>query len=92
VRGIVDVQNSLKVVGLEVPRKTDSAVHQQIEYGLRWSPYVDGKGISVAVKDGIAVISGTADSWREKIAATEIAQRAGAESVLNQAKVKNLSS
>jgi osmotically-inducible protein OsmY len=50
----------LKIVGLEVPRKTDSAVQQEIEYGLRWSPYVDSKGIGVAVKDGIAIISGTA--------------------------------
>jgi osmotically-inducible protein OsmY len=92
VPGVVDVQNSLKVVGLEVPRKTDSVVQEQIEYGLRWSPYVDSKGIAVSVKDGIATLSGNASSWQEKIAATQIAQRAGAESVLNQVKVKDQSS
>jgi osmotically-inducible protein OsmY len=92
VPGVVDVRNNLRVADLEVPYRTDWAVQQQIEYGLRWSPYVDSKGIAVSVKDGIATLSGTANSWREKIAPTEIAQRAGAESVLNQVKVKDLSS
>jgi len=92
VNGVGEVKNSLQVVELEVPRKTDSAVQQQIEHGLRWSPFSDGKNIAVSVKDGIATLSGTASSWREKIAATQIAQKAGAESVLNQMKVKDQSS
>jgi osmotically-inducible protein OsmY len=77
---------------LEVPYRTDWAVQQEIEYGLRWSPFIDGQGIAVSVKDGIAVLSGNATTWKAKIAATQIAQRAGAESVLNQVKVKDLSS
>jgi len=64
--GVGDVKNSSKVVELEVPRKTDSGLQQEIEYGLRWNLYVEGKSIAVSVKDGIAVLSGTASSWREK--------------------------
>jgi osmotically-inducible protein OsmY len=82
VPGVVDVRNNLRVADLEVPYRTDWAVQQEIEYGLRWSPF----------KDGIAVLSGNATTWKAKIAATQIAQRAGAESVLNQVKVKDLSS
>ena len=58
--GVVDVRNNLRVTDLEVPYRTDWAVQQEIEYGLRWSPFIDGEGIAVSVKDGIAIISGTA--------------------------------
>jgi osmotically-inducible protein OsmY len=92
VPGVVDVRNNIEVVDLELPRQTDWAVQQEIEYGFRWSPFIEGEGIDVAVKDGIATLSGNASSWQEKIAATQIAQRAGAESVLNQVKVKDQSS
>ena len=92
VPGVVDVRNNLRVADLEVPYRTDLAVQQEIEYGLRWSPFIDGQGIAVSVKDGIAVLSGNATSWRARMAATQIAQRAGAESVLNQVQIKEQSS
>jgi len=91
VPGVVDVRNNLRVVDLEVPQKTDRAVQQEIEYGLRWSPYIQDEGIAVSVKNGIAVLSGSADSWEEKMVASRIAERAGAESVLNQVQVKEQS-
>ena len=91
VPGVVDVRNNLRVTDLEVPYKTDGALQQEIEYGLRWSPFIEGQGITVSVKDGIAVLSGNATSWRAKMAATEVARRAGAESVLNQVQVKQSS-
>ena len=88
----VEVRNNLEVVDLEIPRKTDWAVRRDIEQGLRWSPYVQGAGIKVAVDNGVAVLSGTATSWEERIAAGRIAERAGAESVLNQLQVSQRSS
>jgi osmotically-inducible protein OsmY len=87
VPGVVDVGNNLRVTDLEVPYKTDGALQQEIEYGLRWSPFIEGQGIAVSVEDGIAVLSGNASSWRAKLAATQVARRAGAESVLNQVQV-----
>jgi osmotically-inducible protein OsmY len=92
VPGVVAVNNGLKVVDLEVPRQTDWDLQQKIQDGLRWNPFIGSKGIGVSVKNGIAVLSGTASSWQEKAAATQIAERAGAESVLNQVQVTNQSS
>lgn len=92
VPGVVDVRNNLEVVDLQVPQKTDWAVEQEIEYGLRWSPYIEGEEIAVSVENGIAVLSGSASSWEEKMTASRIAQRAGAESVLNKLQVKEQSS
>lgn len=92
VPGVVDVRNNLRVTDLEVPYNTDGAIKQDIEYGLRWSPFIEGQGIAVSVEDGIAVLSGKASSWRAKLAATQIARRAGAESVLNQVQVKEQTS
>ena len=92
VPGVVDVRNNLRVTDLEVPYKTDGALQQEIEYGLRWSPFIEGQGIAVSVEDGIAVLSGNASSWRAKLAATQVARRAGAESVLNQVQVKEQTS
>jgi osmotically-inducible protein OsmY len=88
VPGVVDVRNNLRVTDLEVPYKTDGALQQEIEYGLRWSPFIEGQGIAVSVEDGIALLSGNASSWQAKLAATQVARRAGAESVLNQVQVK----
>ena len=92
VPGVVNVRNNLRVTDLEVPYKTDGALQQEIEYGLRWSPFIEGQGIAVSVEDGIAVLSGNASSWRAKLAATQVARRAGAESVLNQVQVKEQTS
>ena len=92
VPGVVDVRNNLRVTDLEVPDKTDGALQQEIEYGLRWSPFIEGQGIGFSVEDGIAVLSGNASSWRAKLAATQIARRAGAESVLNQVQVNEQTS
>jgi osmotically-inducible protein OsmY len=92
VPGVVDIGNNLQVVSLEIPRKTDWAIQQQIEDRLQWNPYVQGTDISVSVKDGIAVLSGTTTSWETKLSAGRIAERAGAESVLNQVQVKQQAS
>jgi osmotically-inducible protein OsmY len=92
VPGVVDVNNRLSVVDLELPQQTDWELQQQIRDGLRWNPYIGSRGISISVKNGIAVLSGTASSWQERAAAAQIAQRAGAESVLNQVKVMGPSS
>jgi osmotically-inducible protein OsmY len=92
VPGVVDVNNRLTVVDLELPQQTDWELQQQIRDGLRWNPYIGSRGISISVKNGIAVLSGTASSWQERAAAAQIAQRAGAESVLNQVKVMGPSS
>jgi osmotically-inducible protein OsmY len=92
VPGVVDVRNSLQVVDLEVPQQTDWDLEQKIRDGLRWNPFIGTKGIGVSVKNGIAVLSGTAGSWQEKMAATHVAESAGAESVLNQVEVQKRSS
>ena len=58
--------------------KSDPEIAEAIRNELWWSPFVDADGITIVVEDGIATLTGTADSWAERQSATENAYEAGA--------------
>ena len=70
------------------PYISDAVVQAGIEEELFWSPFVDSDDITVAVKNGVATLTGTVNSWYEYNAATESALDSGARSVINDLKVK----
>jgi osmotically-inducible protein OsmY len=67
------------------------SVDAKIEDGIReqlfWSPVINEAYIEVDVKNGIAYLSGTVDTWYEKTAARQGAWRAGARQVVTDIEV-----
>ena len=61
----------------------DAAIQEEIERELFWSPFVEADQVEVAVENGVAILSGTVDSWSEYNAATANAQESGAVDVEN---------
>jgi osmotically-inducible protein OsmY len=70
------------------PYINDAVVQAGIEDELFWSPFVDRDKVKVAVKNGVATLTGTVNSWSEYYSATENALEGGARSVINDLKVK----
>jgi osmotically-inducible protein OsmY len=66
---------------------SDWAIKSEIEDKLWWSPFVDSDEVHVAVKNGVATLTGTVDTWKERLAATENAYDGGALAVDNELKV-----
>jgi len=56
----------------------DAEILDEINDELFWSPFVDSDDITVSVKEGVATLNGTVDSWSEWRAATENAYEGGA--------------
>lgn len=69
--------------------KDDADLKSSIESEFFWSPYVDQDQVQVAVKDGVATLSGTVTDWGEHGAAIENAYEAGAKTVKDDLKVKH---
>jgi osmotically-inducible protein OsmY len=68
--------------------KSDAEIKHDIENQLFWSPFVDADEVKVAVKNGVATLTGTVDSWREYRDAAKNGYDGGALSVINDLKVK----
>jgi len=66
--------------------RPDRMIRQDIESELWWSPFVDED--EVEVKDGVATLTGTVDSWSERRAAAVNALEAGAHKVVNKLTVQ----
>lgn len=67
-----------------VALKSDLRIAEEIESEFFWSPFVDGDQVDVRVRDGVATLTGTVDSWSERAAARENAFEGGAVSVRNR--------
>lgn len=63
---------------------SDEVIEEAIEMEFFWSPFVDGSDINVMVEDGVATLTGTVDSVRERDDATENAYEGGAVWVDNE--------
>ncbi len=87
IKGVVDVENNI-TVRKAWKWRSDNQVKKSIKRRLFWSPFVDSDNISVDVKDGIAVLSGTVNSWYELKSAVQSAFKGGAKSVKSQLKIK----
>jgi osmotically-inducible protein OsmY len=68
--------------------KSDEQIRRDIENQMWWSTQVDSDQVSVMVDDGVATLTGTVDSWREREAATKNAYDGGAVLVRNNLKVE----
>jgi osmotically-inducible protein OsmY len=68
--------------------KSDEQIRSDIENHLWWSTQVDSDQVAVAVEDGVATLTGTVDSWRERDAATKNAYDGGAVLVRNELRVE----
>lgn len=65
------------------PGTADDVIEAAIEREFFWSPFVDGSDIVVTVEDGVATLTGTVHSLRERQDATENAYEGGAIRVEN---------
>ena len=69
----------------------DLSIKKDVEAELQWEPSVNAAAIAVAVKDGIATLSGRVSSYAEKMAAARAAARvAGVKAVANDLEVSLL--
>ncbi len=89
-RGVIEVMNGIEVrfkgALLEQPSVTD--LKNRIEMALWWNPYVSSRDIEVSVDKGVATLSGTVDTWNQRLMAERTALEAGAARVVNNIKVK----
>lgn len=63
---------------------TDGNIERAIELEFLWSPFVDGSTIDVEVENGVATLTGTVRSVRERQDATKNAYEGGARWVDNE--------
>ncbi|WP_413164739.1 BON domain-containing protein [Capilliphycus salinus ALCB114379] len=71
--------------------RSDEAIATAIDAQLLWSPFVDEQEVEVSVKDGVARLEGSVDSWYERAQATEEAYEGGAVTVINDLEVDHSS-
>jgi osmotically-inducible protein OsmY len=64
--------------------KSDAEIKDDIEDELWWSPFVDSDDVNVTVKNGIATLTGTVDSWSEYNTSAKNAYEGGAALVRNE--------
>lgn len=68
--------------------KTDSQIQQDVLAELRWDPSIADAEIDVAVKSGVATLSGAMDSYAKKYAASRAAERVvGVKAIADELKV-----
>ena len=66
-----------------VTMRSDTEIKESIESELWWSPFVDSDEVTVTVNNGVATLTGTVDSWSERLTARENALEGGAIWVVN---------
>lgn len=71
--GVKQVDNEIKV--RTNGQVDDSAIARRIEDSMLINPYVSSYDVKVNVKDGVATLTGTVDSYYEKAEADDIAAR-----------------
>ncbi len=71
------------------PAMEDNEIVEEINSELFWSPFVDSDDITITVNNGIAMLTGTVESMKEKEAATENAFEGGAAGVVNKIDVSS---
>jgi osmotically-inducible protein OsmY len=72
-----------------VPAKSDATLREDVMFELKYDPKITSPDIAVAVKDGVATLTGYASSYWEKDAAEKAAKRVyGVKAVANEIQVK----
>lgn len=72
VRGVRAIVNNIEVVPPE--NKDDTDIAEDIKGALLLDPAADKMEITVTVQDGVARLTGTVDSWQEKMLCIETCQ------------------
>ena len=86
IRGVTAVKNELVVAGGAVP---DETLQANVQRALKSDPATDEYQVTVAVNDGVARLSGSVDSFQEKLLAARIAGRVdGVRDVENEVTVR----
>lgn len=68
---------------------SDEEIREDVIDELTWDPAVDARRIGVAVKDGVVTLTGTLDTYSEKLQAERAAERVhGVAAVANDIEVK----
>ncbi len=80
--GVIDLRNAL-VVRESLSIESDLALKDDIEDELFWSPFIDSDKITVTVNNRVATLSGTVETWQERVTAEKNAFEAGAKTVEN---------
>ena len=80
IRGVTDIRNNIDAER-EWTWQPDDEISEDIRDELFWSPYVDADQVTVLVEEGIAILSGTVDSYDEIEAAIKNAYEGGAKEV-----------
>jgi osmotically-inducible protein OsmY len=69
--------------------KTDRELREDVMDELKWEPSINDTNIGIAVDDGVVTMSGTVDSYRDKLSAENAALRVyGVKAVANEIKIK----
>ncbi len=71
VKGVRAVVNTIRI---EPPPRTDASIRQSIRNALLRDPATDSYEVDVKVADGVAILSGTVDSWSEKMLTANVAK------------------
>ena len=87
-KGVVEVENNLKI-DKEPAIKTDWEIKRDIERQLFWNPFVDSDDIRVAVKDGVATLTGSVYTWYQLKDVMKNALEGGARWIINRLDVKH---
>lgn len=73
----------------KVNKKSDAALQQDVIRELKWDPRIDETRIGVEVEGGIVTLTGSIESYAERLAAQEAAHRVhGVSDVVNDINVK----
>lgn len=68
---------------------TDTRIRDAVLHQLDWEPDFDASGVGVSVDDGVATLTGTCESYAEKLAIERAAKRVyGVRGVANDLQVK----
>ena len=57
--------------------KSDIQIQKDVMDELKWEPFLHASEIGVAVKNGVATLSGQVDSYAKKLSAERAAKRVG---------------
>ncbi len=82
VNGIADVTSTIDFEHVWTPAD-DYEIRKAVLDQFGWSPVVDETDLTVTVENGVVTLTGTVDSWQERVAAQRNAYEAGAKDVVN---------
>jgi len=85
--GVVHVNNAL-AVEREPSDKSDQQIKKDLKRKLKYAFYDSADDINVRVVDGVAVLSGTVDTWRQWQAVLDMAIEAGSKTPHNMVDVR----